>query len=437
MTPLFALLFDSLDERLRLRRPGRMALNKVFPSHWSFLLGEVALFMFVVLVLTGIFLTMFYSPSVQPVTYTGSYELHHGREVPAAFASILELSHDVPGGLFFRRLHRGAAYLFVASVVLHQLRVLLTGAFRRPREVNYHIGIVLLMLTVALAATGQALPYDAVEGAALRIAYTFLLGVPFVGEQLSFWIFGGAFFGDAIPRFYVLHILILPMILAGLVSAHLAIMTRQRHTQFPRAGVDGQRYVHGRPLWPSHVSVSTALLLGASGVLALAAGSIPWSDVSLHGAALPGRTPSGAHPDWWLFWMEGALTLWPAWEWHPVPGMVVNAPFIAGFVVPGLVFGGLIAYPFIDRRLAPAEGDLHVLQRPLDVPARAGVVLGATAFVVVLSMGANVDVLSHLLHTPARVVTTVLQTAVLVVPLLVFALTVYAGRRRQRLQSSD
>jgi ubiquinol-cytochrome c reductase cytochrome b subunit len=182
VTPLFALLFDSLDERLRLRRPSKQALTKVFPHHWTFLFGEVALFAFIVLVLTGIFLTMFYVPSVEPVTYTGSLELYQGRELPAAYESIVRLTYDVPGGLLFRRIHRGAAYVFVTAIVLHLIRVLLTGAFRRPREVNYHVGLLLLMLGLGLVGTGQFLPYDVVEGAALRIGFSFMLAIPFIGD---------------------------------------------------------------------------------------------------------------------------------------------------------------------------------------------------------------------------------------------------------------
>lgn len=437
MTPLFALLFEFLDERLHLRRTSTRVLTKVFPHHWTFLFGEAALFSFVILVLTGIFLTMFYAPSVEPATYTGSFELYGGQELPAAFESIVRLSHDVPGGLLFRRLHRGGAYLFIAAILLHLLRVLLTGAFRKPREVNYHVGLVLLMLALALAATGQMLPYDVVEGAALRMAYSFLLTTPLIGEQVAFWVFGGDFFGDAIPRFYVAHVLILPAIFTLVVTAHLVILVRQRHTQFHRHGVDGQRYVCGQPLWPTQFITSTSLLIATSGVLATFAVLAPWSDVSLHGPAQPGVTSSTNHPDWWLSWVEGALVLYPDWEWYPLPGVVISAPFVAGVLLPLAVFGFLFAFPWIDRRLVPYEGDVHVLDRPFDVPARAATVLAGLSFVTVLTIGSHVDYLS--LHLGLRVETLVplFRSALLVVPPLVFAGVLLRARAYNRARVSN
>lgn len=432
MTPLFALLFEAVDARLRLRRPSQRTLTKVFPHHWSFLFGEVALFAFVILVLTGIFLTMFYTPSVETVTYTGAHEVYRGRELPAAFESIVRMSEDVPGGLLFRRLHRGAAYLFTGAVVLHAMRVLLTGAFRRPREINYHVGLILLIIGLGLLATGQGLPYDIVEGSALRIAYSFVLAIPFIGEQVAFWVFGGDFFGDAIPRFYVLHVLILPLAFTGVVTAHLLILVRQRHTQFPRRGIDGHRYVVGRPLWPSQFTTSTSLLIGMAGVLAAFAVLVPWSDFAMLGPAQPGLSSSTNHPDWWLSWLEGVLVLYPDWEWYPLPGVVISPTFVAGFLVPLGVFATLFAYPWIDRRLAPYEGDMHVLQYPWDVPARAAIVLTGLAFIMMLTLGSYVDLLSLKLGVRAEALLTFFQIAVLAVPTLVFLLVYRRARAFNR-----
>lgn len=432
MTPLFAWLFDVLDERLRVRGPARSTLQKVFPHHWSFLLGEVALFAFILLVATGIFLTMFYAPSVDPVTYQGSLEVYTGEELPAAFESILRLSYDVPGGLLFRRLHRGAAYLFIGGIAAHLLRILLTGAFRRPREVNYLLGVALLILALALAGTGQSLPYDVVEGAALRIVYSFLLGIPLVGEQVGFWVFGGEFFGDAIPRFYVLHILILPGVFAALLSAHLLLVVRQRHTQFPREDIDGQRQVVGTPMWPSQFATSTALAVGMTAVLAAFASLVPWSDVALHGPAQPGHVASGAHPDIWLFWLEGALVLYPPWEWQPVAGVVISGAFIAGILLPAAVFAALAAYPFIDRRIVPVHGDVHVLQTPTDVPLRAALVVGLVAFLGVLSLAGIADKLALGLGVAVEHLIVALRVALLTLPVLAGAAVARLARTRPR-----
>lgn len=430
MTPLFALLFNALDERLRLRGPTHHALRKVFPHHWSFLLGEVALFAFVLLVATGVFLAMFYAPSVEPVTYTGSSAVYEGEELPAAFASIVRLSHDVPGGLFVRRVHRGAAYLLVAGMAAHLLRILLTGAFRRPREVNYLVGIALLAVALGLAATGQGLPYDMVEGAALRIAYSFLLAIPFVGEQVAFWIFGGDFFGDAIPRFYVAHILILPGAFVGLLTVHLLLVVRQRHTQFPRADIDGTRLVAGTPLWPSQFATSVALLLAMTAALAAFSVLVPWSDVTLHGPAQPGHVANAAHPDVWLLWIEGVLVLYPAWEWYPVPGVVISAPFLAGVALPAAVFAALVAYPFIDRRIAPVSPDVHVLQHPTDAPLRTGFVVGLATLLTVLSLAGTSDLIARALNLPVEDVIVFFRAAVFVVPVAAGVATARYARPR-------
>ena len=433
MTPLFRFLFDSLDERLRLSKPGRKVINKVFPDHWSFLLGEVALFSFVLLVVTGIFLTMFYRPSTSPVTYEGTFALYEGRELPAAFESIVRLSHDITGGLFFRRLHRGASHLFIAATVLHMLRILLTGAFRRPREVNYHVGLVLLMFTLASGFTGYSLPYDALAGTGIRIAYSELLSLPFVGDRVAFWIFGGDFpTGNMIPRFYVFHVLIIPALLIGVISVHLLIIARQRHTQFPRPGVAGDRFVLGKPLWPHQFAISTTLILWIGGLLSAAAVAIPWSDVLLVGPYVPGEVGNNAQPDWFLFWLEGALRIFPPLEFG-LPGVTVTGTFVAGIFLPGCVFAVLIAYPFIERRFYGLQGDWHVLQNPLDIPLRAAVALGTFSFVLLVSMAATNDILSRYTGIPIETITWFFRvTCLLVPPLLAAAVWSYSRRRLAR-----
>jgi len=433
MTPLFALLFDSLDERLHLRAPGRKTANKVFPDHWSFLLGEVALFALVVLVLTGFFLTMFYRPSTDPVLYTGDSELYAGRVLPAAFESIVRLSSDVTGGLFMRRLHRGASHLFIGSIVLHMLRVLLTGAFRRPRELNYLAGIGLLTLAFAAGFTGYSLPYDQLAGTGIRIAFSELLSFPYIGDQLAFWIFGGTALTEAaIPRFFVFHVMLLPAVILGGVAVHLAIVVRQRHTQFPRAGVDGHRFVVGKPLWPIQFAVSTTLILWIGGVLALSAVLIPWSDVLIVGPYRPGEVGNNAQPDWFLFWLEGALRIFPPIEFGQL-GFVVSGPFVAGIVMPGLIFGGLAVYPWVERHVYGLKGDWHVLQNPLDIPLRAAVILGTFSFVLLLSMAATNDIIAVLTRIRIEAVTWFFRiTCLLVPPLLAGAIFRYSTRRLAR-----
>lgn len=436
MTPVFRFLLEALDQRLALRGPGRHVLNKVFPRHWSFLLGEVALFSFVILVATGLFLTMFYRPTADPVVYTGAAELYQGRTLPAAYASIVELSHDVRGGLLFRRLHRGAAYLFVFATVAHLLRVLLTGAFRRPREVNTHVGTAMLMVVIALAYTGQNLVYDLLAGSSLRIAYATLASVPYVGEWLVVGVFGGQFPSQVVSRFFVLHILVLPGVLAGLLVVHLVVMARQRHTQFPDARVDAQRFVVGEPLWPSQFAASTTLLLVVGGALAAFSVAVPWSDVDLHGPLRLGVVSNAAHAEWWLFWQQGAITVFPAFEWH-VAGTTISHLFVFNVALPLAVFGLLFAYPFIERRLADYDPDLdhHVCTRPLDLPVRAGLVVGMATFVGMLALAVTNDLLARGLRVPVETVTWWFRVGVLVVPVGIGWATHARARALQRRRS--
>ncbi|MDQ3610847.1 MAG: cytochrome b N-terminal domain-containing protein [Actinomycetota bacterium] len=416
MTPLFALLFDSLDERLRLRKPGRKVVNKVFPEHWAFLLGEVSLFSFIVLVLTGIFLTMFYTPSVDAVTYTGEDPLYRGQVLPAAFESVVRLSFDVEGGLLFRRIHRGASHLFVASIVLHMLRVILTGAFRRPREINYHIGIVLLLLSFASGFTGQSLPYDLLAGTGIRIAYTELLSTPFIGDRLAFWVFGGDFPGtDVIPRFFAFHVLALPGLIVAVMTLHLAIIARQTHTQFPSARVDGHRQVLGKPLWPSQFHVSTTLVLWLGGLLTLAAVLVPWSDEALVAPYLVGDITNQAQPEWFLFWLEGALRIFPPVEFSLL-GMTISGPFVAGALFPALIIAVLVAYPTIEKRFYGLQGDWHVLQNPLEIPLRAAFASGFFGFLLLMAAAATNDILSNLTGIPIETITWFFRIASPVLP---------------------
>ena len=435
MTPWFARLFDAIDDRLQLTGPSRKLANKVFPSNWSFLLGEVAAVALAVLVLTGVFLTLFYRPSEELVTYEGSAALWAGRELPAAFESILRLTYDVPGGMLFRRVHRAASHLFIATIVLHMLRVLLTGAFRRPRELNYLVGIVLLMLAFGAGFTGYSLPYDSLAGTGIRIAYSEVLSLPIIGDNVAFWIFGGEFpTGDVLPRFFVAHVMLLPATIIGAVTLHLLLVARQRHTQFPMVGVDGHRLVVGKPLWPTQTAESVTLVLWVWGLLAAAAVLIPWSDVALLGPYVPGEVGNNAQPDWFLFWLEGALRIFPPLEFTIPPGIVISGPFVAGVVMPGLIFGTLIAYPWIERRVYRLEGDWHVLQNPLEIPLRAAMMLGLFSLVLLISAAATNDILSRMFGIPIETMTWFFRITVFLVPaLLAFGIHRYSHRRLRRL----
>jgi ubiquinol-cytochrome c reductase cytochrome b subunit len=435
MTPLFARLFAALDERVGAAGPARKTLNKVFPKHWSFLLGEVTLVAFGILVLTGLFLTMFYRPSIEPVVYGGASELYDGREIPAAFASIVALSHDIPGGMFVRRVHRAAAQVFIALAMIHMLRIVLTGAFRKPREVNYHVGWAMLVLAVVSGWSGHNLIFDTLAGTSLRIFYSFLLAIPYVGETVAQWVFAGEFpTGGLLPRLYIVHVLLLPVLIGGLIAVHLLLVARQTHTQFRHPAVDGEKRVVGEPLWPSQFAKSTTMALMVSGVIAISAALVPWSDVDLHGPYIVAQASNASQPDWFLFWIEGALRLYPPIDLE-IAGTVISGPFVSGVVMPILFTVVMAGYPWLERHVVGSDGQHHhVAQGGLEVPFRAGFVAGFTTFYLVLTFAAANDVYARLLNLPVETIVWWLRGLVFVLPLAAaFGVSRYARYRQQRL----
>lgn len=430
MTPLFSALFDALDSRMKLKGPTRATANKVFPANWSFLLGEVATIAFGILVATGIFLTLFYRASTDPTIYSGTNEFFDGATVPAAFESIIRLSDDVPGGLFVRRVHRAASHLFIATIVMHMLRIIMTGAFRKPRELNYHLGIGLLTVALGEGFLGYSLPYDSLAGTGIRVAYSIVLSIPYIGENVAFWIFGGEFpTGDIIPRFHALHVFVLPLVLTGMIALHVMILVRQKHTQMPKPEIDGHTYIVGKPLWPSQFAESTTLFLWVGGLLALGATLIPWSDVELLGPYVAGEVGNNAQPDWFLFWTDGLLRALPPFEFR-ILGATINTVFVAGAVIPGLMFGLLFAYPFIERKVYGLTGDWHVLTNPLDIPLRAAMVMGTFSFVLLASANATNDILSRMFGVPIENLVFAFRLSMVVLPPLLAGL-IYAYSKRR------
>jgi ubiquinol-cytochrome c reductase cytochrome b subunit len=252
---------------LHLSRFARQALDKVFPDHWSFMFGEIALYSFVVLVLTGVFLAFFFEPSLTPTTYEGPYEPLRGLEMSDAYASTLRLSFEVRAGLVMRQTHHWAALVFIGSIVVHLCRVFFTGAFRKPREINWVIGVTMLLLALLNGFTGYSLPDDLLSGTGLRIMYSVILSVPLVGSWVAFLLFGGEFPAEQIlGRLFVLHIFLVPVLLGALLGAHLALVWHQKHTQFPEPG-HTEANVVGSRLWPTYALKSVGLFFLVAAVL--------------------------------------------------------------------------------------------------------------------------------------------------------------------------
>jgi ubiquinol-cytochrome c reductase cytochrome b subunit len=404
-----------IDDRLGASHFAKEALNKVFPDHWSFLLGEIALYCFVILVLTGIFLSLFFDPSVSETVYEGAYEPLNGVEVSNAFKSVLDLSFEVRAGLVMRQMHHWAALIFVAAIFVHLLRIFFTGAFRRPREINWIIGLTLLILALLNGFSGYSLPDDLLSGTGLRIAYSVALSIPLIGTWIAFLVFGGEFPADQIiERLFVAHIFIVPVAIAGLMTAHLALVWRQKHTQFPGPGrTEGN--VVGERLWPTYMTKSVALFFGVAAVCAILGGLVQINPVWLYGPFRPQQVPSPAQPDWYLGWLEGALRLFPPWEIRAF-GFELPNPFYPAILLPGLTFNLLYAWPFLEAKLTGDREPHHLLEMPRDHPVRTALGIAGLAFYLVLFAAASNDLLSKWLKIPVERITIFYQVLLLVLP---------------------
>ncbi|MBM0260760.1 cytochrome bc complex cytochrome b subunit [Micromonospora sp. 4G55] len=424
-------LARALDDRLRLSPITRRALAKVFPDHWSFMLGEIALYSFVALILTGVYLTFFFDASSAHRVYHGDYAPLDGATTSAAYASTVRLSWDVRAGLLIRQTHHWAALVFVAAIVLHLARIFFTGAFRKPRELNWLIGVTMLSLALANGFTGYSLPDDLVSGLGLRIITSVVESVPLVGAWLAALALGGEFPSDLmIPRMFVSHVLLVPAVLVALVSLHLAILVRQRHTQFPGPGRTEHNAVGSR-LWPSYTLRSLALFAWVLAVLFALGGLVQINPVWIYGPFAPDQSTSPAQPDWYVAWGDGALRLFPPLEFR-IAGHLVPAPFFPGVVLGGLTFLALYAWPFVERLRTKDRRQHHLLDRPRDHPVRLGVGVGALTFYAALTVAAGDDILARLLRVPVYDLLYVFRVLVLVLPLLAGLLAFLVARALRR-----
>ena len=409
-----------LDERLRISGFSKSTLRRIFPDHWSFLLGEIALYLFVILVATGIFLTFFFSPSAREVIYEGSYPPLRGVRMSQAYESLLEISFEVRSGLVMRQIHHWSALLFVAVLVVHMMRVFFTGAFRKPRELNWIVGLTLLTLALLAGFSGYSLPDDLLSGTGLRIFYSVALSIPVVGTWIAFLIFGGEFpFGNIISRLYVIHILLIPGAIGLLLGLHLAMVWRQKHTQFP-GPLRTEHQIVGTRMWPTYAMKAMALFFLTASTVCLLAGLFQINPVWVYGPFDPANVSAGAQPDWYLGWLEGALRLMPPWEVRAF-GFTIPNPFFPGLLIPGLTFNILYLWPWIESRFITKDHEPHnLLNRPRDVPVRTALGVAGFAFYAVLFVAGGNDVIAGLFNLPLENVTRALQ-------ILLFALPLVAG----------
>jgi ubiquinol-cytochrome c reductase cytochrome b subunit len=424
------------DERAATSRPLRKALRYVFPDHWSFMLGEVALYSFVVLVATGVFLALFFEPSLETTVYTGPYEPLRGREVTAAYDSALALSFEVPAGLLMRQTHHWAANVFVVAIVLHLVRIFFTGAFRKPRELNYLVGVTLLALAVLEGFLGYSLLDDLLSGMGLAIAYGVAMSVPLIGGDLAHLIWGGEFPGDPViqSRLYIGHVFLLPAALATLIGLHLTLIVRTRHTQF-RDGRASERTVVGTPTWPGYALRSLGLLAFVAAVLFALGGLVQINPVWQWGPYEPWQGTNGAQPDWYLGWLIGALRLVPPVDIVVGGYTVVPEPFWGGVFFPSVVFGVLYLWPWLEQRWITRDLSRHeLLDRPRDNPRRTAAGAAFFAWVVTVFAAGAADRAFLSIGVPYTTQVWLFRGAVFVVPVVVF---VVAGRIARELTARE
>ncbi len=411
-------------------------LRYVFPDHWSFLLGEIALYSFLVLVATGIFLTLYYIPSAHQVSYHGSYPLLQGEQMSEAYKSVLDITFNVPAGLLIRQVHHWAADVFIASIVLHLVRIFFTGAYRKPRDINYYIGLTMLLLAILEGFAGYSLVDDLLSGMGLAIAYGVALSIPFIGGQLSSSIWGGQFPGtdSFFSRLEIVHVLLIPATLASLIAVHLAVIMRQHHSQFPGPG-RRERNVVGTPTWPAYALRSIGLLLAVAGVLFLIGGLIQINPIWQWGPYHPYLSENGAQPDWYIGWLIGALRLMPNFEPVIAGHTVLPNPFWGGALFPLVVFGVLYAWPALERRFTGDRRRHDLLDRPRDRPTRTAIGAAFFSWVVIIFAVGSTDRLFFRLHIPYTAMIHFWRGGVWVLPVVVFFITRSGARALKRSES--
>ncbi|WP_370892253.1 cytochrome bc complex cytochrome b subunit [Janibacter sp. GXQ6167] len=410
-----------IDDRTGAAKGVGYLMRKVFPDHWSFMLGEIAMYSMIICMLTGVFLTLWFDPSHGHTYYDGSYAPLQGVEMSRAYATTLNISFDIKGGLLIRQIHHWAALLFIVSLSVHMLRVFFTGAFRKPRELNWVIGTLLSMLALVEGFAGYSLPDDLLSGTGLRAAQGFMLSAPVIGSYLSYAIFGGTFPGeDILPRLYSVHILLLPGILIALFTAHIVLVALQKHTQFPGPGRTNDNVV-GFPVMPVYAAKAGGFFFIVFGVIALMASLVQINAVWAHGPYDPNATTAGAQPDWYMGFADGALRLLPGWLEFTTFGYTwsLNVAIGALLLIP-VMYTLMGAYPFLERWITGDNREHHLLDRPRNRPTRTALGMAALTFYGVLMFAASNDIMAIKFHLSINDITHTLRLLTFLAPILVF-----------------
>ena len=412
-----------VDDRTGAAKWMKKNLTKVFPDHWSFLLGEICLYSFIILLASGTFLTFWFDPSMKEVVYDGAYAPLKGLEMSAAYASTLDISFEVRGGLLMRQIHHWAALIFMVGIVVHLLRVYFTGAFRKPREFNWIIGVGLLTLGIVEGFLGYSLPDDLLSGTGIRIAEAIIQALPLVGSYLAFFAFGGAFPGEAfIPRIYTVHVLLLPGIFLALITVHLMLVWYQKHTQFPGPGRT-EKNVVGYPLMPIYMAKAGGFFFIVFGVTAFLGAVASINPIWLYGPYTPGQISAGSQPDWYMGWLDGLVRMAPPLETHAFGHTISWNILIPGLILPGIMFTLLALYPFIESWATGDKREHHLLDRPRNAPNRTALGAMALTFTLVSLLNGGNDIIATTFHLTINQMMWFSRIGVVVLPPIAFVIT--------------
>ncbi|MFF9020914.1 cytochrome bc1 complex cytochrome b subunit [Streptomyces eurythermus] len=413
---------DWADGRLGIYSLAKANMRKIFPDHWSFMLGEVCMYSFIIIILTGVYLTLFFHPSMNEVEYHGSYVPMQGQLMSEAFNSTLHISFDVRGGLLIRQIHHWGAVVFLAGMFVHMMRVFFTGAFRKPREVNWLFGFLLFVLGMFTGFTGYSLPDDLLSGTGVRIAEGLVLSVPIVGTYISFFLFGGEFPGhDFVARFYSIHILLLPGIMLGLMVAHLILVFYHKHTQFAGPGKT-EKNVVGMPLLPVYMAKAGGFFFLVFGVLAVLAAVAQINPIWAMGPYRPDQVSTGAQPDWYMGFSEGFVRVMPGWEIN-----VAGHTLVLGVLIPLIVFGlmlvSIAVYPFIESWITGDKREHHILDRPRNAPTRTALGVAWLTFFAMAMVGGGNDLWATHFHLSVNAVTYFVRIFLFAGPVIAYIVT--------------
>ena len=314
--------FDDRFDTETARRFIDKQAHKRLPPHisWFHVFGSLALLLFVSQTITGILLLIYYRPTPE-----------------AAYSSIQYITTEVHFGWLYRQIHAWGATLMILVVVLHMVRTYFSGAYKKPRELTWVTGVLIFILTIIFGFTGYLLPWNQIAFWATTIGTESAGKVPFIGEWLMYFLRGGEVVtGETLSRFFVVHVIILPWILTGLIAIHLVLMRLSNLATLEPVGEEKPIPPgHGIPFFPVHVAKEAVVaILLLAGLVTLSILS-PWE---IGEPANPLVTPAHIKPEWYF------LPSYQLLKYFEGPyGAVI------GIVACSLPFGLLLFWPFLDR----------------------------------------------------------------------------------------